>query len=1094
MNNLSFGKGAYALSGKLFPVISRIMKVTTALMLIFMTCAYGSGKAQKISLSLRNATLEEAFKEISKQTSYTFLYNDAVIRQAKKIDVEFESKNLNEALSQLLASNKMVFKIIDRTITVNNQIEKERIPSIVTDVQNRITGRVKNTAGTPLSGATVVVKGSAVGTITDGDGAFSIQASKEEIIIVRYIGYLTKEVKIDNQKDITITLISDDELDEVVVVGYGTGSNLSTVVGSVAKVSSKEISGKPRANVLEALQGRVPGLQVFTSNGEPSATQSIRLDGTGSLSASSTPLFVLDGVPVNSGSLVSMNPEDFESVTVLKDASATSIYGSRAANGVIYFTSKKGKIGERANIMARTQFGNSNLALSKMQDKIMTKDQLLSFWKETGNQTEAQIEKIKQDWPYETDWLPYYFRKSQPVQTHDVSISGGSQKTTYYLSSNFYKEDGLMYRSAFDRVTLRSNVSSRLNDWIRLGVNLSGGYDRRETNGWGANSTNGGISLLAPPWYTPYDADGNEYYDTQIPGLGRWNPKYLADKQPSQGRNQQFNPIGFVEITPITGLTLKSQAGLDYFIYRGTSQRLASYKPNIGNGTRTESTTTGAYRTITNTIEYKFNLKDVHKFTTLVGHEFSDYSEEAISSSGSGITDDRLSLLSSTTGEKTVSQTKTEFAYNSFFGRVGYYYNEKYSAEGTLRNDASSRFGKENRNALFWSLGFMWNAKNENFLKDVSWLTDLKARASIGTAGNSSIGNYQSLATVGTAIYGGGTAWGITSPGNPQLAWETQTKTTIGITANLFDRVELEAEYFKRITNNMLVSVPFPYTSGFADVTSNIGKLENNGVNVRLSFNVFKSTDYYLTPFVNIGYVKQEIKELFQGKQYWIIPNTMVSWVVGRPVEYFLPLQKGVNPDNGLMEWYLPGDDISITQRDPNKVTSTFNESALQQSSGIKRHAPLNGGFGLNSGYKGFYLNALFSFSSGKYMVNNDAYFFENPFQFRTFNQSSTVLDYWKKPGDVTTFPKWGEVNQFDSRLLQNASFMRLKSLEIGYSLPKSLLQKNKFFKDVRVFYVGRNLLTFTKYEGPDPEADVNLTYGVNPNTKQNTFGVQVNF
>lgn len=965
--------------------------------------------------------------------------------------------------------------------------------------QNRtITGVVTSADnGETLPGVSVVVPNTTVGTQTTNDGSFTLSVpSNANTLQLSFIGYVSRTVTIGTSNQINVSLEPDaSELSEVVVVGYGTGRALSTVVGSVSHVSADAIKGKPTANALESLQGRVPGLQVFTSNGEPSATQSIRLHGSGSLGASSTPLFVLDGIPVADGSIVSMNPEDFESITVLKDASATSIYGSRAANGVIYLTSKKGKTGEKATITARVQHGFSNLATTKMQENVMNTAELQQFWLDTKYRTQAQIDVINETYGgNDTKWYKTYYKEDAPIKQYDLNVSGGSNRTQYYISTGFLDQEGIMYRSGFDRITLRSNLSSRLNDWARVGLNLAGGIDNRESNGWGSNSTQGGLALLALPWYSPIDENGDEYYDVQIPGLGRYHPKYLGDNFPYEGKRQNFTPNAFIEITPIAGLTLRTQGGMDYYNFRVSERRLPSYKPNINNGTAVERWTEAVSRTITNTAEYKFVLKDVHDLSFLAGQEWTDFSENYFAGSGAGLTDDRLILLGNVTADRSVAQTRTEYAYNSYFGRVGYGYNDTYYVDATIRQDASSRFGIENRNATFWSLGGMWNAKKESFLNDVNWLTDLRIRASVGTSGNSDIGNYQSLATVGSSIYGGQPAWGLSSPGNPQLAWEEQTKTTFGFNSRIIDKLTLDVEFYHRVTKNMLVNVPYPYTSGFAEVTTNVGSLQNQGFDVDLKLDLFQDRDYYFSPYVNFNYNAEKVTELFQGKDYWIVPNTGVSWAVGEPVSFFYPIQAGVNPQTGNMEWYLPGEDIAKTRKDPDAVTDVFNASTLQQSTGLKRYPPFMGGFGFASGYKGFYVNADFTFSNGKYLINNDRFFYENPYNFAGFNQSREILDYWKEPGDVTRFPKYGSINQFDSGLIEDASFLRLKSLQIGYQLPLNLLEKTKFFRSARIFYTGRNLFTATEYLGPDPEVNSNLALGVNPNTKQSVFGIELQF
>ena len=961
-----------------------------------------------------------------------------------------------------------------------------------------VSGLVTSSDGTPVSGASISVVGTNTATQTDGSGRFKISVNSGATLNVSNIGYVSQRVNIGNSTILSIVLVSNDQtLDEVVVIGYGSGRAIGTVVGSKTTVSSKDISGRPTANALEALQGRVPGLSVLTSNGEPSSTQSIRLHGSGSLGASSTPLFVVDGIPTESGSIVSTNPDDWESITVLKDASATSIYGSRAANGVIYFKSKQGKAGERAIITARAQKGVNNLATRKHFENMMTTKELRDYWLETGYRTQAQIDQLSETFGDETfDWSTYFYREDTGIDQYDLNISGGSNRSSYFISGSYYDQEGIMYRSGYERATLRSNMNSKLNDWVQVGLNLSGGQDKRQSNPNEGAVTSGGLSILTLPWYSPFDENGEEYYGTVIPGLNAHSQRYIEDNNPASNKNQQFNPTSYIQITPYKGVTIKSQAGLDYYNYRSTAIRLPSYVAALGNGTRAESWSQGVTGTITNTIDYSTTVALDHDFSILIGQESTKNISEAFNASGQGLTDDRLILLGNVLASpRTVGSSKSEYAYNSFFGRLGYSFSNKYYADFTLRNDASSRFGTNNRNATFWSIGAMWHAKRESFMQDIEWIDDLRVKISTGTQGNSSIGNYDALALVSSSLYNQQPSWGVNTPGNPNLAWEEQQKTTFGVSGGVFSRINFNLELYKRVTNNMLVSVPYPYTSGWSDVTSNVGSLQNVGIDADVSFNVFKSNDFYLTPFLNFNYNSQKVTKLFQDKEYWIVPNTGVSWVVGKPVEFMYPNRKGVNPETGLNEWYIPGENPTEQVNDPERVTSVFNAAALNQSTGKRRHAPFTGGFGLSSGYKGFFLDADFMFNSGKYLINNDRFFYANMPLNGNFNKSRELLDYWKNPGDVTKYPKYGEQqNQFDDQLLENASFVRLKNLRFGYSLPKGVIGYQNFFKGAKIYYLGRNLWTATEYLGSDPEQDSNLQMGINPNTKQSSFGIELQF
>lgn len=973
--------------------------------------------------------------------------------------------------------------------------------------QTQVRGTVVDDLGEPVIGATIQVEGTTQGTITDIDGNFQLSAPTGGTLIVSYVGFDTQEVAV--RANVRVILVPDTELlEEVVVIGYGTGRKISSTVGSVVNVSSEQIAEKPLANPLDALQGKVPGLQVYTSSGEPSELSSVRLHGVGSLGASSTPLYVLDGMPIQSGTLLGLNPQDFESITVLKDASATSIYGARAANGVIYITTKRGRSGETSTVSIKSQYGSSSLANTDYFEQMMNAKELTDFWVETGYRTREQVNTLLDQNPNDTQWYKYYYKDSAPSYQTDLSISGGSGRTNYYISGSYFFQDGLAYRSEFDRYTLRANIDTRVNDWLRVGLNNSLGYDQYESNPYGTNSTNRGLALLAQPFYSPYDENGDEYPD-MIPGWNRYSPKYLADKMPSPNETARLNTSGYIQINPAKGLTFKTQFGLEASDYTNSYLRYPSYKGSLNNGEVSERFSRTLNKTITNTAEYKFSPVDDHSFTALLGHEFVDYDFKTQYARSTGQNDDRLMLLTHGTEGKITESSKSEYAFLSYFGRVEYDFAEKYFLDLSLRNDASSRFGKDNRSAMFWSSGAMWHAKKEDFLKDINWLNSLTFKISVGTSGNAEIGNYSSYALVGTSEsdiyygtstsnqYNGGSGWSIDAPGNPRLSWEEQIKSTFGVSFGVFDMLRADIQFYNRVTSSMLMDVPYPYTSGFAEITENVGKFQNRGVDLNVNFDVWSDNkDNYVTPYVNFNYNKDKVLELFQNKDSWVIPNTGVSYVVGESVSYFYPIFHQVNSDTGAPEWFVPGDDNTKNQEDPERVTSDFNEAALEQNTGISRYAPFNGGFGLSASFSGFYLQADFAFSLGKYLIVNDAYFFENPNNFSGFNQRKKVSNYWKQPGDIAEFPDYDNYlfTEFDSRMIENASFTRLKNITLGYIVPKTFVERTNFFKSAKFFVSGRNLLTFTKFDGPDPEVDSNLTLGVNPNTKQISAGFELTF
>ena len=390
----------------------------------------------------------------------------------------------------------------------------------------------------------------------------------------------------------------------------------------------------------------------------------------------------------------------------------------------------------------------------------------------------------------------------------------------------------------------------------------------------------------------------------------------------------------------------------------------------------------------------------------------NDY--QYFASETTGQNDDRLSMLEHGTAASLLGSGDNDlsaYEFLSFFGRLNYSWNNKYFADFSVRNDASSRFGANNRDATFMSGGAMWDMKQEAFLEDVDFLTGLKLKASIGTTGNSSIGNYEHLALVGTNLYNQNGGWAISSPGNANLGWEKQTLANIGFEASFFNKYRLEFAWYSKKTSDMLMDVPVPYTSGFGTITQNVGSMLNNGIEISVSLDLVKTKDWFVGFNANYAYNKNKITELFYGYEEWPMPSYLVSYVVGEPVQYYMAKWAGVDPEDGKQMWYVPG---------TNETTKTYDES-LEQATGKTRYAPHNGGFGLNVSWKGLSLNADFAWVLGKYMVNNDYYFAVNPYNFAGYNQSQDVLDEWQEPGDITNIPRFGSIMQFDTHLLEHS-------------------------------------------------------------------------
>ncbi len=976
--------------------------------------------------------------------------------------------------------------------------------------QHKIEGIVTAAEdGLPLVQLTVQIKGTRTGTVTDAKGYYTLAVpSPDAVLVFSYTGYETQEVSVGDKQTINVVMETRrEEIDQVVVVGYGSGRKTSSSVGQFTSVASKDLRLRPTSNTMEALAGKIPGLSVLTNGGEPSAVATLKLHGSGSLRGSTMPLYIVDGIPV--GNISGLNPSDFERVDVLTDASATSIYGARAANGVISITTKQGRSATKGVITVHYAQGFSNIASTDFYEDILSTPEYYKFYKDLANGNPyiiKEYEDYEKTYGNKTfKWYKYIYNQNAPMRQADVSISGGTGSTSYFISGGYQYQMGLRFNSDNTRYTLRTNISSRVTPWLRVGTNTTLLYVFRHVN---SSSPTGAVGLVSHtrPYLTPYDENGNEIQGL-IPGANQMSRKYVESVYRQWGANPRLVTSNFISIEPIKNLIWKTQAGLEASYGHSYMRVLPSYPIKEAAGQGTEKMNFRALGTVTNTIEYRFTLRERHHFTPLLGHEYIYGYFKNLSGSVKGLQDDRLLLLSAGTTDIEVGSSLYEYYYNSFFGRMEYDFDSRYFVELSLRNDASSRFSKKARNAVFWAFGLMWKAKNEPFLRNIRWVDHLDVKFSLGTSGNSELSgmdpisaNYLYRASIGkTGSYLGKTAYDFSNPGNPDLTWERQKKYTLGINFGAWDRVNTQIAFYRRETSSMLLDVPIPYSIGFASLYKNVGSISNTGVDVRLDVAAWKDQKgNHVRRYMVFNYNRERIDELFDGKKYWVVGGSGVAYAVGHPVELFFPHFKGINSDTGEPEWYLPDENNpTVTQRDPNKVTSTY-DPKLAQSLGKPQDAPIKGGFGLNASFLGFYLQADFNFELDKYMLNNDRFYLENPILFSGNNQSRAVIKKkrWKAPGDIADYPKSGITNwtQIDDRLLEDASFLRMKTLTFGYIVPKPWISKTRFFSSAKVYMTLRNYLTFTRFTGPDPELPLSVSLGANPNTKQMVFGIELLF
>ena len=988
--------------------------------------------------------------------------------------------------------------------------------------QSRLTGTVTSAEdGQPVVGASVKAKGLNAGAVTNVDGEFTINVPVGTELEITYLGMVPKTVKAAN--NMRIVLESDSHtLEGVVVTGYGSARKLGTIAGSVSSVSGDALSLRPSASVSDALQGQVAGLQVFTSSGEPSAVSSMTIRGVTSINASTEPLYILDGSEISANTFVSLNPNDIENITVLKDASSTAIYGSRAANGVVIVTSKKGKFGEAPTVLVSAQYSVSEVAHDGTE--VMDANQWFKFQEmiNPSNLTNESFQAMKnyyQKYNIGTDWVDRFLGNTSPISQIDASVRGGSQNTAYLVSFSHYDADGLYDDSNMRRETLRANLEFNITPWLKVGTNSNLAYNKTQTTLVINGET---TSVYNKPWaahaYFPtqttheilglaYNPDGTidyansafngygeklKWYSLNLGGRGSFDHDYLASKQPEIQRRVRINENAYVNISPIKGLNLRSSVGLDWNDLRVSYKAYNLVDDGFGDKMPTGQASeqfSNFYRwTVTNTAEYKFNFLDDHDVTVLLGQESMTNKTESFGVMRTGLVDNRLMLLSSTSEHSPLvpSHSISEEVRNSWFGMLNYSYADKYFLDLSIRRDGSSLFAKDHRWGTFGAAALMWNVSNESFM-DVTkdWLKDLQFRVSYGSTGNSGIDPYLALGLVGASgsMYVDASGTVIANASNADLTWEKVKTFNIGLSGRLFDRVDFDLQYYDKVTSDMLMSIPYSYTTGFSAGYGNVAEMYNRGFDFTIGVDIIKNKDWYWNVKVNGNYNKNKVTKLFQGLDSYVLGDFQMLEVGHDMGEYYMVRWSHVDPADGQSVWL---------DKDGN-YTKIYSEANRVQT-GKSWVAPWSGGLSTTVAWKGLQLDVQFTGMFDRYMFNNERMWLEDPQANGTYNLASSMLDMWMKPGDKTSIPAANAVRQADTMWLEDASFVRLKYLQLSYTLPKNWLDQTGFIKGAKVFLVGRNLLTFTGYKGYDPEVNNTMTFGDYPNTRQYSIGAQLTF
>ena len=978
-------------------------------------------------------------------------------------------------------------------------------------------GTVVDADNEPLAGATVKAVGTTIGTMTNVDGEFtlSVPASVKQVTVT-YVGMKAVTASLTN--GMTVTMEADSHvLDQVVVTGYGSAKKIGAVVGSVSVVGDKVIGETPAANFMDALQGQVSGLAINSNSGDPSSNAtSIILRGRNSLTQDVTPLFICDGAPIDESFFTAMNPSDIESVTVLKDAASVAIYGSRGANGIIVITTKKGKFGSQAKATIRANYGWSQMVQDN--DKMMNSQQYKKFREIVGNPLNATVTNLIDNYGISTDWRSEIFKSSAPTYSIDASVTGGTESINYYLSLGHFYMDGIEPNSELTRQSLSWSLDGKVNDWFRVGFSGNLGYRQYQRNyadqnfvtDEGLNVSNPTMfSRLALPYDTPRGYSFNDNGDLvwgkpdEILRFTGWTmPWWFYAVNSWKNSILSGNMRLYEQITPVKGLTIRAQQAMEGSDERHglTTVPYKSFETVFGRpvgsaalgelnpGSNSESFSRYYQFTYTNTAEYKNVFAEKHDVTLLIGQESIIARSEGFGVSTTGTTDPRQTLLDqgNFTDINRVSFSKAEVVINSYFLNGNYGFDDRYFIDFSVRRDGSSRFAAGNRWSTFGAIGAMWKLSSEKWLKEKTWLNDLRLHYSYGATGNSNVGNFAwQGAIVPGSNYNGSSSNVLSGSENPKLSWETVYSHDLGFNLRIFDRLSINADWYYKRTENMLYSIPLALTEGVARMMYNACSMSNKGVEIELNGDIFKNKDWYVGARFQVNYNRNRITELWDGNTEFVEANTGLIQKVGNVMsQYYLVRYVGVDPADGKQVWLDKNDN----------PTKTFPSDAYV-CTGKSAYAPWVGGFGLNASWKGLSASVNFAFQSGKYMINNDRYFTCNPTEFATYNQSVNALNVWTTPGQVTNVPAVGEQLYLgeDTSWLEDASFTRMKNLTIGYSFPQSLISKWGL-SALQLHFTGRNLWTITNFSGYDPEVRSNMVQFQYPNTRQYEFGIEVSF
>jgi len=1081
----------------------RIMRIVLFLIILGFSNIYASVFSQniKIDLSLKNVPLKEAFAQIEKKTDFKFLYRSDLIDIDKVSNLEVKGTNtIEKLLTDLLQNTEIAYTLVNENLIVLAPKQQLTVTGTITDAETGIS----------IPGVNVLIEGTTTGTVTDMAGKYTIDVPEENVTLVfSFIGYQTQYIALAGRKKVDIRMVpSVGTLSEVVVIGYGT-QRKKDLTGSVSVVPTKEIGSLPVPSVSDAIQGRAAGVQVISS-GVPGSDATIRIRGVGTIN-NNDPLLVIDGVPVSSG-LNQLNMNDIESIQVLKDASATAIYGSRGANGVMIVTTKRGK-GEKSHLDFNYFYSLQNAA--KMVE-MLDASQFATLHNEIMSNAGLSLNPAYAD-PSSlgagTDWLGSLFDVA-PMSNYSMSYSGNSEKTNYYVSGNILNQDGIVMNTGYKRYTVQFNADTKVFDKLKFGNSLTLNHDIKTSGDYNIRNT-----MLALPTQSIYQEDGSFSGPVAQP---MWdgdlvNPIGLAQTvdNSTKGHNLLGSVYGEYEI--IDNLKFKSTFGMQANFWNSRTWAPSyhwnsSSKENSYLFEQYNNNTTWVWD---NTLTYEKSIEK-HKLTLMAGTSAQENRYNYMNGSIQTFASNLTQQLNNGTSQPTVGGSTGSWSLFSYMGRANYTYNDKYLFTGTIRRDGSSRFGEGNKWGIFPSASVAWRISEESFMESLSFIDDMKVRAGYGVTGNQEIGNYTFASALQTIRYNlNGTIVTAVVPSvmpNPNVQWEEQKQANIGVDASLFDhRIEIALDGYIKNTDEMLVPMSVPATTGYSDVyvpSINAGKMENKGIEIAINSRNITGDFTWNTSF-NFSYNRNKVVSLNDT-----VP--MTSGSIG--LNYNLALIQAGYPINEFYGFETDGIFQNQEDVDNHAVQVSGSDPYNRTSPGDIRFVDQNNDgvindmdrvftgnpnptfiFALNNtfAYKGFDLSIFLQGVAGNKILNANRIWSEA--MSIAQNQTLETLDRWTGEGTSYEMPRaiYNDPNKNtrpSTRYVEDGSYLRIKSITLGYTLPESLIKK-VHLSSVRVYTTALNLFTFTKYTGFDPEVGTSgIDNNVYPVTSTYSFGINIGF